>query len=127
MMSAVAERIYARVQVLVKEQAEIRTQINKLKQTIDSEKKGMHRTELDIVNEAASPYTGGGVDLRLAGELRQLNREKNDLKAEEKELKDLTEKYNELTKTIENHRFWMRRADTTDRARQEEADKKIFG
>ena len=127
MMSAVAERIYARVNTLVKAKEDLRHEINKLKDTIDAEKKGIHRTEADIVSEAASPYTGGAVDLRLASELRELNRERHDLKAEEKRLIELTAKYNELIKTIEDHRFWMRRADTLDPVRQQEAEKKIFG
>jgi len=127
MMSAVAERIYAKINKLVKEQDELRTQINKLKQTIESVKKRMHHTEFDIVSEAASPYTGGPVDLRLAAELRELNREKDDLKGDQKELEVLTTKYNDLMKTIEEHRYWMRRADTLDLDRQREAEKKIFG
>lgn len=127
MMSAVAERIYAKVNSLVKQKEDLRHEINKLKETIDTEKKGMHRTEADIVTEAASPYTGGPVDLRLASELRELSRERRDLKADEKKLIDLTAKYNELIKTIEDHRFWMRRADTLDPVRQQEAEKKIFG
>jgi prefoldin subunit 5 len=126
-MSSVSERIYAKTNILVEEKEKLRHKINTLKQALDSVKKRMHRTELEIVTEAASPYTGGSVDLRMAGELRELNKERKDLHADAQDLKDLTVKYNELTKTIEDHRFWMRRADTIDPIRQREAEKKIFG
>lgn len=127
MMSAIAERIYAKTNGLVEEKEKLRQQINKLKKTVDAVKKQMHRTELEIVSEAASPYTGGSVDLRLASELHELTKERGELHTDEQELKDLTATYNELTKAIENHRFWMRRADTLDPVRRREAEKKIFG
>ena len=127
MMSSISERIYTKTNSLVKEKEEMYTEINKLKQTIESTKKGMHRTELEVATEAASELTGSFVDLRLSSELRELKNERNDLHAHEKALNDMTAKYKGLIKTIEDHRFWMRWGDTTDPVRQREAEKKIFG
>ena len=127
MMSSISERIYAKTNSLVKEKEEMYIQINKLKQTIETAKKGMHRTELEIATEAASELSGSFVDLRLSSELNELKDERNSLHAYEKALNDLTAKYKGLIKTIEDHRFWMRWGDTTDIVRQREAEKKIFG
>jgi hypothetical protein len=127
MMNPIVERIYAKMNSLIKEQNEIHGQINQLQQTIDSVKKHLRHTQLEILNEGGLAYASGMPDLRLASEVRELNKEKHNLNDDEKALKNLTVKYNDLTKTIEEHRFWMRRADTTDPVRQREAEKRIFG
>jgi peptidoglycan hydrolase CwlO-like protein len=127
MMSPVAERIYAKMNSLIKERDEVHNQINKLQRTIGDVKHHIRRTELGIVAEGASGHGDGVPDLRLAHELRELDKEEHELHDDEKALKNLTAKYSNLTKTIEDHRFWMRRADTTDPVRQREAEKKIFG
>ncbi|MDB5186777.1 MAG: hypothetical protein JWM07_249 [Candidatus Saccharibacteria bacterium] len=127
MMSVVAERIYAKTNDLIKDKEAVHNQINRLKQAIDSVKKHIHHTELEIVIEGASAHLVGLPDIRLANEMRELNKEKSNLRNDEKVLNELTVKYDEFTKMIDNHRFWMHRADTTDPARQREAEQKIFG
>jgi uncharacterized coiled-coil DUF342 family protein len=127
MMSSVAERIYTKINSLIKERDEIHNQINKLQRTIGDVKYHIHHTELEIVADGVVGHMAGVPDFRLASEVRELNKEKHELHDDEQVLKDLTTKYSNLTKTIEDHRFWMRRADTTDLVRQREAEKKIFG
>lgn len=126
-MNSISERIYEKINKLIKERDEIHNQINKLQQTAGSLKKHIHHTELEIIVEGASVQASDVPNLRMVGEMRELNKEKHDLHDNEKVLKGLTKKYNNLTKTIEDHRFWMHRADTTDPARQQEAEHKIFG
>ena len=127
MISPVAERIYAKMNNLIKERDQVGSQINKLQQAIGGVKKHIHHTELEIVADAASVHTGGMLDRRLTDEMRELNKERRELHDDEKVLEALTASYNKLTKLIEDHRFWMRWSDTTDPARQREAEKKIFG
>jgi peptidoglycan hydrolase CwlO-like protein len=127
MMSPVAERIYVKMNSLIKERDEVHNQINKLQRTISDVKHHIHHTELEIVVDGGSGHSSGVPDVRLANELRELNKEEHELHDDEKVLKDLTAKYSSLTKMIEDHRFWMRRADTADPVRQREAEKRIFG
>lgn len=127
MMSPVAERIYAKMNGLIKERDEVHNQINQLQRTIGEVKHHIHHTELEIVADGVSGHGSGVPDVRLANELRELNKEKHELHDDEKLLKDLSAKYSNLTKTIEDHRFWMRRADSIDPVHQREAEKKIFG
>ena len=126
MMSPIAERIYTKMNSLIKERDEVHNQINILQRTIGGVKHHIRHTELEIIADGVSGH-GGIPDIRLANELRELKKEEHELHDDEKALKDLTVKYSTLTKTIEDHRFWMRRADTTDPIRQREAEKKIFG
>lgn len=127
MMSPVAERIYTKMNNLIKERDEVHNQINKLQRTIVGVKHNIHHTELEIIADGGPGHGGGVSDVRLANELRELNKEEHELHADEKALKDLTAKYSSLTKMIEDHRFWMHRADTADPVRQREAEKRIFG
>lgn len=123
MMSSVAERIGAKIKDLTKEKDELQKQIDKMSQKIKNDKKSMHHTELKIVSEEALDHPS----VRLIGELREFSKEKSGLDRDESILNDLAMKHKALVKTIENHKFWMRRADTTNLARQREAEKKIFG
>lgn len=126
-MSPVAERIYEKIKILNKEKDELHDQITKLKHTLDHVKQAMHHTEWQIALEDAPDPLGNLPDVRLGKELRELYKERNDLHNDERLLKDMTIKYDQLTKKIDDYRFWMHRADSVDPVRQREAEKKIFG
>lgn len=127
MMSQVAERIYQKIQHLISEKEQIQNQINKINQTIANDKKVMHHTELEIIAEGAATPVDGVSGMALTGRIRELGKEKDGLHRDERTLLELSEKQKDLIKTIDEHRFWMNRADSLDPARQREAEKKIFG
>lgn len=127
MMSPVAERIYEKIKLLTREKDDIHNQINKAKQAVDQVKRATHRTELNLLLDGATAHAMGVPDVRLARELRELDHEKRELHDDEKLIRELTAKYDALLRTIEDHRFWMNRADSTDPLRQQEAERKIFG
>lgn len=77
MMSSIAERIYAKMNNLIKESDEIHAQINKLQQATGSLKKHIHHTEFEIATEGALTHASGVPDLRLASEVRELIKEKH--------------------------------------------------
>ncbi len=119
-MSPVAQRIFDKMNRLIKERDDMQSLLDKTKHATEDVKKRMHRTELLIAVD-------GSETLQLASELRELNKEKNELHADEQLINDLAKKYQNLSKAIEDHRFWMRYADSADPARQREAEKRIFG
>lgn len=126
-MNLVAERIYKEIQSLVKKKDETHTKINKLKQKIESDKTAVHHTELNIFSESISGRSRDLPDKKAINDLRELREESGLLHGDEKILKELESQNNDLTRKIEEYRFWMHRADTVDSARQKEAEKKVFG
>ncbi len=126
-MTPLAQRIYEKTNVLIRQKDDLHSQINRIKQSIDQDKKSIRTTELKIVADGAMAHADGVPDLRLAGEIRDLGKHRKVLHDDERLLKDLTVKYNDLIKAIDDHHFWMYRADTNDLAKQQEAERKIFG
>lgn len=126
-MTPLAQRIYEKANLLIREKDDVHAKMNALKHTIDQDKRLIHSTEFKIVSEGAVSHASGVPDFRLAGEIRDLGKHRKTLQDDEQTLKDLTVKYNALIKAVDEHHFWMYRADTTDIAKQQEAERKIFG
>lgn len=127
MMSPVATRIYEKIQTLTREKDELHNRIKKMTQDKEAVKRSIHRTEMVILTEGAVTSAIGVPDIQLANEMRELKKEQQTLQADDRELKELTAKHTNISKTIESYQFWMHYADSSDIARQKEAEKKVFG
>lgn len=125
-MNPVAEKISQRLNEFLRQKNSIQDRIKQLDRDLDSTKHDLHKEEgAALIHATASGHTNSGFqlveDIRDLAHLRQL------LKDKEKEKQDAHLELANLDKQIEHYTFWMRRADTTDEARQKEAEKAIFG
>lgn len=124
-MNSVANKIYDKIKLLVKEREKLEHQIKDLKRDDDRIKSHMHHTEFEIALETTNKINGP--DLLLLHELSELRHDHLMLKKDKNTLAELEQKLKDMRKTIEVYTFWMNQANNGNENIQHEAEKHVFG